>query len=90
MNIIKQEILSNSLNKASTLFLFLPFSVLSFVDWGNFFWYFFNDGNKRYNFIDRFRNFSILCMTTKECKTKLRINNQFQNEQQNSFISGQF
>lgn len=79
MNIIKQEILSNSLKKASILFFFLPFSVLSFVDFGNFFWYFFNDGNlfvtKRYNFIDRFRNFSILCMTTKECKTKLRINN---------------
>lgn len=79
MNIIKQEILSNSLKKASNLFFFLPFSVLSFVDWGNFYWYFFHDGNlfvtKRYNFIDRFRNFSILCMTTKECKTKLRINN---------------
>lgn len=37
MNIIKQEILSNSLKKASNLFFFLPFSVLSFVDWGNFF-----------------------------------------------------
>lgn len=98
MNIFKQKIFVKFFEKG----VFSLFTVLSFVDYDKPIWYFLAKGNievvfynmfvtKRQDFIDSYRDFSILCMTTKEkCKTKKRINNELQNEQQNNFISDQF